>query len=81
MVEDDAEADLAPSQRFFILKSHNQFDLEQSAKTGWWATQVNLAPPLPCFATQLIIRSAQSHTAAQRGQFEPCFVSFAEVQH
>ncbi|ORY81242.1 YT521-B-like domain-domain-containing protein [Leucosporidium creatinivorum] len=27
------------SKRFFILKSHNQFDLEQSAKTGWWATQ------------------------------------------
>ncbi|KAM0790363.1 hypothetical protein ACM66B_003246 [Microbotryomycetes sp. NB124-2] len=33
-------------RRYFILKSHNQFDLEQSVKHGYWSTQAHNEPVL-----------------------------------
>ncbi|KAK4046725.1 hypothetical protein OIO90_006456 [Microbotryomycetes sp. JL221] len=33
-------------KRYFILKSHNQFDLEQSVKHGYWSTQPHNEPVL-----------------------------------
>ncbi|KAK4047465.1 hypothetical protein OIV83_005377 [Microbotryomycetes sp. JL201] len=33
-------------KRYFILKSHNQFDLEQSVKHGYWSTQAHNEPVL-----------------------------------